>query len=78
MTGKDLILYILQNDLENEPVFKDGKFIGFNTIEETAVKMGVGTATVSASIKLGQIKSIKIGNTYLVPAFQEVTQTCVN
>ena len=34
MTGRELILYILSNGLENEPVFKDGKFIGFMTEEE--------------------------------------------
>ena len=28
MTGRDLIIYILTNNLENEFVFKDGKFIG--------------------------------------------------
>lgn len=27
MTGKELILYILQNNLENEVVIKDGIFI---------------------------------------------------
>ena len=27
MTGKDLIIYILQNDLENEIVIKDGIFV---------------------------------------------------
>ena len=27
MTGKELILYILENDLENEDVIKDGVFI---------------------------------------------------
>lgn len=29
MTGKDLILYILQNNLENEVVIKDGVFVWF-------------------------------------------------
>ena len=27
MTGKELILYILENDLENEDIIKDGVFI---------------------------------------------------
>lgn len=31
MTGRDLILYILMNNLEDEPVFEEGKFIGFVT-----------------------------------------------
>ena len=29
ITGRDLINYILTNHLENEPIFKDGKPIGF-------------------------------------------------
>jgi hypothetical protein len=44
MTGRDLIVYILQNNLENEPVFKDGKFIGFMTEGEAAEKFDVGVA----------------------------------
>ena len=34
MTGRELILYILQNGLENEEVFKDGIFVGFIPEEE--------------------------------------------
>jgi predicted transcriptional regulator len=46
MTCKELISYILTNDLENEPVFKDGKFIGFITAGEAAEKFNVGVATI--------------------------------
>lgn len=46
MTGRDLILYILANNLENEPVFKNGKFIGFDTEESFAAKHNVGIETV--------------------------------
>ena len=41
MTGRDLIIYILENGLEDEPVFKDGKFIGFITTGEAAVQCNV-------------------------------------
>lgn len=58
MTGRDLIIYILANNLENEPVFKDGKFIGFVTVEEAAVKMGVGVATLRAWIDRGQVEAV--------------------
>ena len=37
MTGKELILYILQNNLENEQVFRNGIFIGFMDETETAI-----------------------------------------
>ena len=45
MTGRELIVYILQNNLENEPMFADGKPIAHITIWEAAVKANVGTAT---------------------------------
>lgn len=67
MTGRDLIIYILQNHLEDEPVFKDGKFIGFMNCDEAAVKFGVGKATLSALASLGQIPSIETEDTILVP-----------
>ena len=68
MTGRDLILYILSNGLENEPVVKDGKLIGFMTVEETAAKMNVGAATVLVWIRQNRLQCIAIGNVINVPA----------
>lgn len=68
ITGKDLILYILQHDLENEEVFKDGKFLGFMTEEEAAEKFGVGTATIDAWVAFGMLEHIQIGDALLIPA----------
>ena len=62
MTGKDLILYILENDLENEVVLKDDTFIGFMRAEEAAVKFGVGINTIKAWFSLGKLKGIRIGD----------------
>lgn len=62
MTGRDLIIYILANGLENEPVFKDGKIIGYITEEEAAVRMGVGIETVRVWINFNLIEAIQIGN----------------
>ena len=68
MTGRDLIIYILQNNLENEEIFKDGKFVGFVTLNEAAVRLEVGVETVKVSISLGLIKgAIKLGDEYLIP-----------
>jgi hypothetical protein len=61
MTGKELILYILQNDLENEVVIDNGIFIGFMTEEEAAVKFGVGVATVRAWYACKMLKGVKTG-----------------
>ena len=68
MNGRDLIIYILENNLENEPVFKDGKLLGFMTVLEFAVKENVGAATVCAWVAEKRIPSIEIGDTLFIPA----------
>jgi len=68
MTGRDLIIYILANGLEDKPVFKDGKIIGYITEEEAAVKMGVGIETVRVWINFNLIEAIQIGNTNFIRA----------
>lgn len=60
MRGRDLIIYIMENHLEDSPVFNNGKFIGFLKPEEAALKMGTGPATTEALLKLGQIDGIVI------------------
>lgn len=68
MIGRDLVIYILENKLENKPVFENGTFLGFITPNEFASKMDVGVATVFTWIFRGQIDHVKIGNLYLIPA----------
>lgn len=68
MTGRDLIIYILENGLENEPVFENGKLLGFMTVPETALKFGVGSATVSLWCQLNIIPCIEIGEIIYIPA----------
>ena len=68
MTGRDLILYILKNGLENEPVFKDGKFIGIMTVEEVASKMSVGTATVHTLIHMKRLEGVLVRQGLYIPA----------
>jgi len=68
MTGRDLIIYILENNLEDEPMFKDGRVLGFITIGEAAEKMNVGLATVLALINRGRLKYVVIGNAIYIPS----------
>ena len=68
MTGRDLIMYILANGLEDEPVFKDGKFIGFVTPSEVAVKSHVGTATVYAWMHQGRLENVIVNEGIYIPA----------
>lgn len=68
MTCKELMLYILANDLEHELVFDHGRFVGFMTIDEVALKMNIGIAAVCALIEQGMLDHICVGNTLFVPA----------
>lgn len=67
MTGRDLIIYILQNNLEDKPVFEDGKFIGFLTTNEAALKMNVGPATIKALIMTGQLTGVEVKDGVYIP-----------
>lgn len=62
MTGRDLIIYILQNNLEDEEIFKDGKLMGFSTIEEAAIKLRTTAATIEALFKIGKLPGFTIGD----------------
>ena len=62
MTGKELIMYILQNNLEDTVVLENGFFVGFMTETETAVKFGVGTETVRTWYRQKMIEGIKVGD----------------
>lgn len=68
MTGRELIIYILENELEDEPVFENGKFIGFITPEEAAEQMGTGSATVLALANMGRIDSEWVEGGVYIPA----------
>ena len=57
MTGRELIIYILQNNLEDKVV------IDTESVEEVALYYGVGISTVKAWYEMGQIDGIKINDT---------------
>ena len=69
MTGRELIMYILKNGLEDEPVFKEGRFLGFITTEDAAVIFGVGPATIHTWLSLNILPSIQIGDQVHIPIF---------
>lgn len=69
MTGRDLILYILKNKLEDEPIFKDDKFVGFASELEMAAEMNVGVETVRALYERGLLDGIRIGDTVYISRF---------
>ena len=62
MTGKELIMYILQNNLENTVVLEDCFFTGFMTEKEAAVKFNVGVETIKAWYDCKMLSGTKIGD----------------
>lgn len=66
MTGRDLIIYILQNNLEDKPVFENGKFIGFMTTSEAACMLNVGEETVKTWYEFNTLKGIELGGDILI------------
>lgn len=67
MTGRELIVYILENHLEDEEIVQDGKYIGFKSLTEVAEETGVGVETVRIWCVLKQIPYTIIGGAYCIP-----------
>lgn len=72
MTGKELIVYILKNDLENEPVFENGMLLGFITSIEAAIKFEVGISTIRTWVELGILDGVQIGGEIYIPPNAEL------
>lgn len=66
MTGRELMIYILENNLEDEPVIENGRIIGLKSIEEVAVEMKYGVETVKALVDMGALKGVKIDGGYYI------------
>ena len=62
MTGRELMMLILEYKLEDTEVVKDGKFIWFMSEEEAAVKFDVGVSTIRAWYMCKKLDGIKIGD----------------
>lgn len=75
MTGRELVIHILSNGLEDADISEL-----FIAEEEAAVKLNVGIATVKTWASLGLIHCIVIdGKTYILPtkvlsSFEELTR----
>lgn len=71
MTGKDLIIYILKNDLEDERI----EYIltqTFLTKERVALRLGVGVETVKTMVELDLLPSITInGEIYIFNDYEK-------
>ena len=60
MTYKDLIIYILQNNLENETIEDISVlFPNFYPVEEAAVKLNTGVETVKVLYTMNKLKGLE-------------------
>lgn len=75
MTGKELIIYILQNDLENSVIFQDGETYGFTSVGKAAVELEVGLATIESWIDMFKIKRHVIGDKTYITYLDYITLT---
>lgn len=71
MTGKELILYILENDLENVELFSDDFSPLLIRADRMALKWECGEATIKVLVDMGKVKGVKIGDKYYVFASEK-------
>lgn len=67
MTGRDLIIYIIENHLEDQPIYENGNILGFMSIYEAAVKFEVGIGTIIAWVQNSSLDGVKVGNDWYIP-----------
>lgn len=68
MTGRELIIYILENKLEDREVFDQHNLLGFMSEEEAALKFGVGSATIRVWVARGYLQGIRLNDVVYIPA----------
>lgn len=66
MTGRDLIIYILENHLEDVEIFNDETKPFLVPLDKAAVELGCWLAGVKALLSIGKIKGIKINDKYYI------------
>ena len=68
MTGRELVIYILENGLETEEVIDEkGNPAGMMSPEEAAETFEVPIATVMAWLGTGKLQSFYISGTHYIP-----------
>lgn len=74
MTCRDLIIYILQHNLEDTELVRDGKLTICMDEEQAAVRFNVGVASIRAMVETGVLKGFEMGGTtfLLVPSLAAI------
>lgn len=60
MTGRELIMFIVTNHLEDEDIIENGVLPGFMTVEEAAVMWHTGRAIIKSLYKMNKVKGLVV------------------
>lgn len=66
MTGRELIMFILENHLEDVLIFDGENMRGFVTLDEAAVMMNYGIYAVKALYEIGKIPGFVMNGTIYI------------
>ena len=66
MTGKDLIIYILQNNLVDKDISEISPYLHTISVEEAAIRCDVGPATIESAFNMGLVDGIKVDDTIYI------------
>lgn len=73
MKGKDLIKYIQDHNLENEPIYtENGILVGWMTEEEAAEKWKVQPFDIRTWVNTGELEGVRSNDNLIVP----IISTC--
>lgn len=72
MTGREFIIYILQNNLEDMQIIGNGRVLGFMTAEEAAIRFDVTENTIIVWCFSNMIDYVTLNGTILIPVNAEV------
>jgi excisionase family DNA binding protein len=77
MTGRELIIFIMENHLEDTIIFDSDVLPCLMTIDEAAIALNTGRNTVKALYEIGRLPGVKIGDeTYIVKCDNKKEKTC--
>ena len=67
MTGRELVNFIFENNLEDVEVFSKGHLIGYLSEDEAAVKFNIQPGAVRAWVNTGKIEGFNVNGMVYIP-----------
>ena len=67
MKGKDLIEYIVNNDLQDEEFFTNKSILGMMNEEDAAKKFNVGVSTIGVWVNKDMVKGFNMNGVIYIP-----------